>query len=86
MRGSRELKRSVVRLILALLGVGVFFVPLSLLPFGVTLSAFDLLSGALSGGAWRPARIGLLVIFASAVVFFVTSVSQVLRAKHESVA
>ena len=86
MKRTGESQRGVVQLVASILCVGAFFVPLISLPFGLTLSLFDLLSGSLSGGAWLVPRVALLLLFASALVFLVASVRQVFRAGNESVA
>ncbi len=74
------------RLAAAILFLGVFFIPLGALPFGPSVSLFELLSGTLSKSAWSPARLLLLVGFATSVVFFGLSMLRFVRAKHGSAA
>jgi hypothetical protein len=83
---SRGLLGGVIQLAVAALLIGPFFIPIISLPFGQSISLFDLLSGALSGGAWRPARLLLLILFAALLALLGAGVRQVVRARHESVA
>ena len=81
-----ELARSIGQLAVALLLVGVFFARGVQLPFGSSISLFDLLAGTLSGGTSQPARVVLMIAFIAVLVFLGASVRRVLRAKHVSVA
>jgi hypothetical protein len=74
-----------VQLVTSALLLGAF-VPFISLPYGPSLSLFDLLSGSLSGGAWQPARLAVLFPFLAPLALLVSSALRLLKAKHETVA
>jgi hypothetical protein len=72
------------RVVITGLLFGSFFIPVMALPFGTNLSLFDLLSGAFSGGLWRPFRFLLLLAFAAALALLAAAVLRFVKAWHGS--
>lgn len=73
-----------IKLIVAILGVCIlsaFFLPVLELPFGQRLSYFDLMRGALSGGAWTATRIFLAVAFLVVVAGTILAIYSIFRGK-----